>query len=88
MLQIQTTSRFDRRLVAFVKAHPDLHDKIEDLIDSLSKNPFNHKSKTHPLTGKLKGLHAASINWHYRLVFEISLEAITLINIGSHDEVY
>jgi addiction module RelE/StbE family toxin len=88
MLRVDTTAKFDRRLVAFVKSHPDLRDKVYDLIDRLSKKPFDHKGKTHPLSGKLKGMHASSINWSYRIVFIIDSEAITLINIGSHDEVY
>lgn len=88
MLRIDTTSSFDRRLVAFVKSHPELKNKIFDLISRLSNNPFDQKGKTHKLSGRLSNLYSASINWNYRLVYCIDSKAITLINIGSHEEVY
>ncbi len=88
MLRIDTTPRFDRRLTAFIKAHPDLREKTRALIDRLAENPFEPKNKTHHLSGKLKKFWGAYISWSYRVVFFLSDEAITLINIGSHDEVY
>lgn len=86
--KIDTTPRFERRLVSFVKAHQDLRSKTSSLIERLSKDPFDSKNKTHTLSGNLKGMYAASINHTYRIVFVMGDEAITLINIGSHDEVY
>lgn len=88
MLRVDTTSFFNRKLVSFVRSHPELRDKIYDLINRLSNNPFDHKGKTHKLSGKLSNLYSASINWNYRLVYFFDSQSITLINIGSHDEVY
>ncbi|MCX6719227.1 MAG: type II toxin-antitoxin system mRNA interferase toxin, RelE/StbE family [Candidatus Taylorbacteria bacterium] len=88
MWRVDTTPKFDRQLIDFVKSHPDLRDKTRDLIDRLSKNPFDRQGKIHKLSGKLNGMHAVSINWNYRLVYIIGLKSITFINIGSHDEVY
>jgi addiction module RelE/StbE family toxin len=85
---IDTTPRFEHSLSAFIKSHQELRDKIISLIDRLAKNPFDSKNKTHKLAGKLKGMYGASINRSYRLVFLIGTEAITLINIGTHDQVY
>lgn len=88
MLRIDTTARFDRRLSAFVKAHPDLREKTRALIDRLAHDPFDPRNSTHRLSGKLKGFWGANINWSYRLVFLLGSSSITLINVGSHDEVY
>jgi addiction module RelE/StbE family toxin len=85
---IDATSRFERRLTSFVKTHQHLRVKIFSLIDRLSKNPFDSKNKTHQLSGDLKGMYGAHIDHSYRIVFLIGEDAITLINIGSHDEVY
>lgn len=85
---IDATPHFERALASFVKTHKDLRPKVFSLIDRLSKNPFNPKNKTHSLLGDLKGMYAASVDRKYRLIFLMGSDAITLINIGSHDEVY
>lgn len=88
MLKIETTSRFDNTLKSFLKAHPDARRNFDKLLQLLIKNPFNPKCRTHRLSGKLHGFHAASINHSYRLVFELKAESLLLVNIGNHDDVY
>lgn len=87
-MRIKTTTRFDRRLKSFVTSHPELRNKTLDLIDRLALDPFHSLNKAHMLTGTLKGIWAADINYHYRMLFLISDDAVTLVNVGSHDEVY
>lgn len=72
----------------FLKAHPDLKFKTTSLIGSLAVNPFNPKNKSHKLGGVLKGKYGAHINLSYRIVFILTHDEITLVNVGSHDEVY
>lgn len=88
MLRLETTPRFDRRLVTFIKSHPDLRERTRELIDRLAENPFDPRNKTHKLSGRLRAFWGARITWGYRIMFLLSDEAMTLINIGSHDEVY
>jgi addiction module RelE/StbE family toxin len=88
MRRLETTSRFERRLKVFLLAHPELKDKTYALINRLILNPFDMRNKTHRLSGPLRAFWSAHISWHYRLVFLLNEETITLINIGSHDEVY
>ena len=88
MLHLETTPRFDRRLIAFIKAHPGLRMRTAALIDRLAASPFDPRNKTHKLGGKLKAFWGAHITWSYRIVFLLGNERIVLINIGSHDEVY
>jgi len=85
---LKTTSRFDRRLKAFVKYHPELRAKTLELIDRLALDPFHSLNKTHMLSGTLKGVWASDINYYYRILFLLSDDAIKLVNVGSHDEVY
>ncbi len=68
--------------------HPDLRKRIMVLIDSLHKDPFNPKNKTHKLSGSLRGQYAVSINWKYRISFIIFGTIITLVDVGSHDDLY
>lgn len=88
MREVKTTSYFNRKLATFVIKHPDLRSKTLRVVDSLAENPFVQKHKTHVLSGRLKGLWGASINYHYRLVFMLTDSDIVFINVGSHDEVY
>ena len=87
-MRIKTTPRFDRRLKSFVKSHPELRGKALELIDRLALDPFHSQNKTHMLSGTLKGVWASDINYHYRILFLLSDDAVTLVNVGSHDEVY
>lgn len=59
-----------------------------ELIDRLALDPFHSRNKTHMLSGALQGVWASDINYHYRILFLIYDDAITLVNVGSHDEVY
>lgn len=77
-----------RKMRAFIKKHPDLQLKLEQVIFAILKNPSSSKLRIHKLTGKLKNLHAASITYDHRLVFFFDDQCVYLVNIGSHDEVY
>ncbi len=88
MFRVETTARFERLLSDFARTHPDLRERIILLIERLRKNPTDPRNKTHALAGNLRGCYAASINWSYRIVFYLEGDALWLISIDSHDEVY
>ena len=79
-----------RRAKAFIKKHPDFLRQYEKTLLLLEQNPYHPSLRMHPLKGKLKGLHSVSINISYRITIElvISEQSITLISVGSHEEVY
>jgi addiction module RelE/StbE family toxin len=56
--------------------------KKEKIFVQDSKDP---RLKTHPLTGKLKGLYSFSINYQYRIMFAYdSKSEVTFIDVGTH----
>ena len=63
------TSIYKRAHKAFIKKHPELKYSIEERLKLLQENPQDPSLKNHHLTGQLKGLHAISISYEYRLVF-------------------
>jgi addiction module RelE/StbE family toxin len=79
-----------RRARKFIKRHPELIGQYRKTLELLEINPRHPSLRLHPLQGKLAGLHGISINISYRISLEmvISEQEITLINIGTHDEVY
>lgn len=84
MREIVTTPRFDRRLVSFVKRHPEFKELIRQLMRDIALG----KGKTHILHGVMKGSCSARISQSYRVVFVLEPDEVTFIDIGSHDEVY
>lgn len=79
-----------RRARKFIKRHPELLGQYGKTLELLEINPFHPSLRLHPLQGRLTGLHSVSINISYRLALElvISEQEITLVNIGTHYEVY
>jgi len=72
---------------AFLRKHPELEQKVEDVMDRIAAGERAGLS-THTLHGKLGGFHSARISQTYRLVFALEPDAVIFIDIGSHDEVY
>jgi mRNA interferase YafQ len=87
-MRISTTERFERRLVRFIKAHPELISKVQKTMNDLSADPFTPYLKTHKLTGSLKECHACRVTYEYRVIFILDKDSLCFIDIGSHDEVY
>jgi len=71
----------------FLRKHPDLERKVEDVMERIVAEERAGLG-VHALHGKLAGFHSARISREYRLVFALEPDAVTFIDIGSHDEVY
>ncbi len=72
----------------------ELQQRIEDTLQQMEADVFAPGLGTHKLSGKLDGLQSCSCGYDCRVVFSIELdaetntEAIVLLDIGTHDEVY
>ena len=88
MKKILTTGRFERRLVSFVKSHPDLSRRVKAAMKRIAADPFDPHLKTHKLSGPLRGCFASSVTYGYRVVFIEDDESVCFLDVGSHDEVY
>ena len=90
MYQLIATRHFERQLARFERAHPELRRRIAQALLDLEHDPFQPHLRLHALSGQLAGLHAVNVTYAYRIVLtlRISEREITLLNIGSHDEVY
>lgn len=78
-----------------VRQNPQLRPLIEETLAQLAEDPFHPTLKTHKLSGEFAGVWACSIDYSYRILFafvanpeENEEEAILLLNLGDHDEVY
>ncbi len=90
MYTVETTSEFDRRADKFFRKHPELRERFAGFILELRRDPFQPQFRLHRLSGKLDGLYAISLTYSTRLLLTILVteRTITLLDIGTHDEVY
>jgi len=90
MYTLEWTPSFIKAAKRFARQHPNLREKMALALQALEQDPFHPTLKLHALSGKLKGLHAIRITYSYRitLVLKISEQRLTLLDIGSHDDVY
>ncbi|MBG1259698.1 type II toxin-antitoxin system YafQ family toxin [Nostoc commune] len=88
------TPKFKRAFRRFVKRNAELQQRIEDTLQQMEADVFAPALGTHKLSGKLDGFQSCSCGYDCRVVFSIELdaetktEAIVLLDIGTHDEVY
>jgi mRNA-degrading endonuclease YafQ of YafQ-DinJ toxin-antitoxin module len=88
---LQSTA-FTRDLRSWLKAHPGAAASIQDTLVRLSDDASNPALRVHKLRGPLAGSRACSAGYDLRIVFEYvqheGKEAILLLALGTHDEVY
>jgi len=90
MFAIVTPQYFLRRLRKFLKKHPDLRARFAQIVDDLREDPFAPHLGYHQLSGELEGIQAVRLTYDYRITLTVVVtdKEITLLDIGSHDEVY
>jgi addiction module RelE/StbE family toxin len=83
---------FIRAAKRFVKKDLKLGENIRETLKLLETDIFQPVLKTHKLKGKLEGRWACSVTYDLRIIFKIvefeKTEAVLLLTIGTHDEVY
>ncbi|MBD2196142.1 MULTISPECIES: type II toxin-antitoxin system RelE/ParE family toxin [Calothrix] len=85
---------FRRALKRRCKNRPQLQAKVFTTLSLLEIDPFSPSLKTHKLQGELKDLWSCAVEYDFRIVFyfqkfeDMEEEAIVLVDVGTHDEVY
>ncbi|QEN04553.1 plasmid stabilization protein [Thiospirochaeta perfilievii] len=84
------TNSYEKRAKKFLKKHPEMKSQYKKTLQILEINPSHPSLKLHQLQGNLSDLHSVSINISYRITLELLItdDAITLVNVGTHNEVY
>ncbi len=90
MYTLEWTPHFTKAAKQFTRQHPNQKRKADQILRDLALNPFKSSLKLHPLSGKLKGVHAIRLTYSCQitLTLKLSEKVIILLDIGSHDEVY
>ena len=94
MRDLVLTPKFKRAYRRFVRRNQRLKERIDTTLAQMQLDVFAPALGTHKLSGNLFGLLACSCGYDCRIVFTIeqdsesNIEAIILLDIGTHDEVY
>jgi len=90
MWRLSRTDAFVRTARRLVKRDPQLSDPLAADLAQLEGDPHHPRLKLHALRGQLEGLWAARVTYRIRVVVVLHEEQreITLVDIGTHDEVY
>lgn len=86
------STAFARALRKWLKSHPETADALEAALEQLAADAAAPPLRTHKLSGPLAGCWACSAGHDLRVVFEYvqheGQEAILLLALGTHDQVY
>ncbi|MEO8497538.1 MAG: type II toxin-antitoxin system YafQ family toxin [Planctomycetota bacterium] len=90
--EVIRSAAFIRSVRRHLKKHPHAADELKATLLLLSEDAFDPRLKTHKLKGDLDGVRACSAGYDLRILFELvphyGMEAILLLTMGTHDEVY
>lgn len=83
---------FGRDLRSWLKSRPNMAASVEVTLEQLSADAAHPSLRTHKLRGPLEGCWACSAGYDLRVVFEYTqyegADAILLLALGTHDQVY
>lgn len=86
------STAFVRAARRHAKKDATVADDIEAALLLLSSDAFDPRLKTHKLKGDLEGVWACSAGYDLRILFSLvqreGTDAILLLTLGTHDEVY
>ena len=94
MRRLVWDASFKRAFRRHTRQDPILQERILEVLAVLAADPFEPTLKTHKLRGQLAGLWACWVEYDCRVIFAFEADpaddedAIVLVDIGSHDEVY
>jgi addiction module RelE/StbE family toxin len=92
MRPLLRSSAFVRRAKKVLKKHPHFSEDFHSALELLATDCFHPRLKTHKLKGELEGSWACSAGYDLRIVFKFveyeGSEAILLLTLGTHEEVY
>jgi mRNA-degrading endonuclease YafQ of YafQ-DinJ toxin-antitoxin module len=90
--ELLRSSAFALDLRAWIKTHRGPADEIAATLERLAVDAFDSSLKTHKLRGPRAGCWACSGGYDLRIIFEFTqhngVEAILLLALGTHDQVY
>ena len=84
MLEVFWTAQAKNDYDYWAKQRPKIAKRINNLISSISKDPFRGLGKPEPLKHDLQGFWSRRISRGHRLVYEVSDGVIMIYSCSDH----
>jgi len=90
MYEIRFSQKYEKKISMFFMRHSELKSRYIKIIRILQINPSHPSLRLHKLKGKKSEFYSISLDMSYRVILDFIIQdkIITLVDIGSHDEVY
>lgn len=63
-----------------------LQEEVKEKLEVFREHPTHSSLKAHKLHGRLKGCMSFSVNYRYRIVYEVTAKkTVALLAVGDHD---
>lgn len=86
------TAAFLQAAKRFAKKQPRSLSQLRETLALLEADAFDPRLRTHKLKGEMSGSWACSAGYDLSIVFDFvqqgGMEAVLLLSLGTHDEVY
>ena len=86
MLKASLSTQAIEDMVYSAKSQPKLLSKIANLLESISKSPFEEIGKPEPLKHDFEGSWSRRIDLEHRLIYFISDDTVQIISLRGHYE--
>lgn len=80
-VRIYYTPEFEKQ---WKKIPPPVKRKAIQKEQLFRENSYHPSLKTHKLSGVFEGLYAFSIDYHWRIVFQIQGAVVYFVSVGTH----
>lgn len=84
-IQFHYTKGFQKMLLKLPKP---IQDHLWIRLDLFQTDQFHRLLNNHPLSGEYEGCRSINVTGDYRCVFSIQNSFVTLVNIGTHAQLY
>lgn len=90
MWKLAWTEAFSRRYRKLLRRNPQLDTALSTVLARLAEDPHHPSLRMHQLAGGLEGVWAVRVTYSVRLLLVLNEpeRELTLLALGSHDEVY
>lgn len=88
-MQIEFSTKFKKAYTKRIQPNEILEKRFWEKLKIFQADPFDRSLKTHKLLGDLADICAFSVDYDCRVVFEFLKNGdVTLLNVGTHRQVY
>jgi addiction module RelE/StbE family toxin len=88
MKVIRRHKNFEKHFLQRITPHKKLVSQFEERLELFIAGKLESPLNDHPLRGKFANKRAFSVTGNIRVIYEETMDCITFLDIGTHNQVY